>query len=61
MIDFNEIYTNLNLIDDSVYAGLAVISTLAVSVGALFYLGNKYCLKDSKKYEKGNLEKKVEK
>lgn len=60
MIDFNELYSNLSSMDNFDYAGLALISTAVIGVGALFYFGNKYCLKDSKKDEKGNLEKKVE-
>lgn len=60
MIEFNEFYANLSSMDNFDYAGLALISTAVISVGALFYFGNKYCLKDSKRDEKGNLEKKVE-
>lgn len=61
MIDFNEAYNNLFSVDNSVYAGLAVISVAALGARVLFYFGNKYFLKDSKKDEKGNLEKKLEK
>jgi hypothetical protein len=62
MVEFKEIYYAVYSFDNSVYAGLAVIATAVVSAGAIFYLGKKYCLKDSEKKEKGNnLEKKIEK
>ncbi len=60
MIDFNEIYSNLSSVDNSVYAGLAVIATAALSVSAIFYLGKKYCFKDLEKDKGNDLEKKVE-
>jgi hypothetical protein len=60
MTEFKEIYDNLSSLDISIYAGLAVISTAVLGVGLVFYLGNKYCSKNSKKDETSNLEKKVE-
>lgn len=59
MIDFHEVYVNLSSMNNFDYAGLALISTAVIGVGALFYFGNKYCLKDSNDEEKGKLEKKV--
>ncbi len=60
MIDFNEIYSNLSSVDNSVYAGLAMIATAVVGVGTIFYLGKKYCSKDLEKDKGNDLEKKVE-
>lgn len=60
MIEFKEIYSAIYSLDNSVYAGLAVISTAVVGVGAIFYFGKKYCSKDSEKEKGNNLEKKVE-
>jgi len=60
MIDFNEIYSNLSSVDNSVYAGLAVIATAALSVSAIFYLGKKYCFKDWEKDKEMDLKKKFE-
>ncbi|GEM_PF-4524540 len=59
MVDFNEVYNNLNSVDNSFYAGLFVISAAVLGTGVLFYFGNKYCLKDSKDEKKEKLEKKV--
>jgi hypothetical protein len=60
MTDFKELYNTIYFLDNSVYAGLAVIATTALSVGAIFYIGKKYCLKDSEKNKGNDLEKKLE-
>ena len=60
MEDFKEIYDALYSLDISDYAGLATIATAVVGVGAIFYFGKKYCLKDSEKKNGNNLEKKIE-
>jgi hypothetical protein len=60
MIEFKEVYNAIFSLDKSTYAGLATIATAVISVGAFFYAGKKYCLKDSEKDKGKNLEKKLE-
>jgi hypothetical protein len=55
-----DLYNILYSLDISDYAGLAMIATAVVGVGAIFYLGKKYCSKDSEKDKGNDLEKKVE-
>lgn len=58
-MDFKEIYNTIYFLDSSDYAGMALIATTVIGVGALFYFGKKYCLKDTEKNKGNELEKKV--